>query len=65
MPFDLIIEVEEGSVPPIREDPADCRGADATYTDQADPQLRLLTAIPAIRRRVCGADDIDAPGKGR
>jgi len=56
--FDLLIEVEEGAAPPISEDPADRRGADAAYTDQADPQLRLLTATPAIRGCVCGADDI-------
>src|SRR5271166_4847046 len=47
--FDLIIEVEEGPAPPLSEDPADRRGAHAAHTDQADPQLRLLTATPAIR----------------
>ncbi len=65
MPFDLLIEIEEGPAPPISEDLADRRGADAAYTDQADPQLRLLTATPAIRGRVCGAGDIGASGKGR
>jgi hypothetical protein len=44
--FDLIVEVEEGPSPPISEDPADRRGADAAHTDQADPQLRLLSAAP-------------------
>ena len=67
--FDLIVEVEEGPAPPISEDPADRRGADAAYTDQADPQLRLLTATPAIpgmrlrRRRYRGrADSQDSGG---
>jgi hypothetical protein len=65
VPFDLLIEVEEGPASPISEDPADRRGADAAYTDQADPQLRLLTATPPIRGRFRGAGDIDAQGKGR
>jgi hypothetical protein len=58
VPFDLLIEIEEGPASPISEDPADRRGADAAYADQADPQLRLLTATPAIRGCVCGAGDI-------
>ena len=69
MPFDLLIEIEEGPASPISEDPADCRGADAAYADQADPQLRFLTATPAIpgmrlrRRRYRGrADSQDSGG---
>ena len=58
MPFDLLIEIAEGPAPPVSEDPADRRGADAAYTDQADPQLRLLTPTPAIRGCVRGAGDI-------
>jgi hypothetical protein len=51
VPFDLIVEVKEGPAPPPSEDPADRRGAHAAHTYQADPQLRLLTATPAIRGR--------------
>jgi len=65
VPFDLIIEVEEGPAPPISEDPADRRGADTAHSDQADPQLRLLATTPAIRGRVCGVGDIGTSGKGR
>jgi len=65
VPFDLIVEVKEGPAPPLSENPADRRGAHAAHTDQADPQLRLLTAAPPIRGRVCGAGDIGASGKGR
>jgi len=39
----------------ISEDPADRRGADASHTDQADPQIRLISATPPIRGRICGA----------
>jgi hypothetical protein len=55
VPFDLLVEVEKGPAPPVSEYPADRRDADAAHTDQADPQLRLLTAT----------DDIGASGKGR
>ena len=54
VPFDLMVEVEERPAPPLSEDPADRRGAHAAHTDQADPQLRLLTATPAIRGRARG-----------
>jgi hypothetical protein len=60
VPFDLVVEVVEEPAPPISEDPVDCRGADAAYTDQADPQLRLLIATSAIRGRFCGVGDIGA-----
>ncbi len=55
VPFDLMVKVEEGAPPPLGEDAADRRGADAAHADQADPQLRLLTAASAIRRRVRSA----------
>ena len=58
MPSDLIVEVEEGTAPPISEDPADRRGADVAHTDQADPQLRLLTATPAIRGRASAVSTV-------
>jgi hypothetical protein len=63
VPFDLLIEIEERPAPPVGEDPADRRGADAAHTDQADLQLRLLTATPTIPPRVCGAGDIGASGE--
>ena len=66
MPFDLLVEVEEGAAAPIAEDPADRRGAHAAHTDQADPQLRLLTATPAIRGRASAVPAISVHrGKGR
>ena len=46
VPFDLLVEVEEGPAPPVGEEPAGRRGAHAAHTDQADPQLRLLSAAP-------------------
>src|SRR5437762_10890308 len=46
VPFDLLVEVEEGPAPPASEEPANSRGAHAAHTDQADPQLRLLSAAP-------------------
>src|ERR1022692_2379253 len=52
VPFDLIVEVEEGPAPPVSEDPADRRGAHTAHTDQVDPQLRLLrAAMPTTRWR--------------
>jgi hypothetical protein len=66
VPFDLLVEVEEGAAAPIREDPADRRGADAAYADQADPQLMLLTATPAIRGCASAVPAISVRrGKGR
>jgi hypothetical protein len=66
VPFDLIVEVEEGPATPISEDPADRRGADAAHTDQADPQLSLLTATPGDPRACrCGVGDTGASGNSR
>ena len=55
VPFDLIVEVEEGPAPPVSEDPADRRGAHTAHTDQADPQLRLLRAATPTTRGRAGA----------
>ena len=55
VPFDLIVEVEEGPAPPVSEDPADRRGAHTAHTDQADPQLRLLRAATPTTRGPAGA----------
>src|SRR5271170_826740 len=44
--FDLLVEVEERPAPTAGEEPAGRRGAHAAHIDQADPQLRLLSAAP-------------------